>query len=203
MKGGLGSGASGRHLEQAHGSYVCKCTEDLQLLKMKPPEGDPAHPLGTSPERQAAPPGLPTRPCLCLCTMPLCGRPELSARAWARSSSCFLPLGPTHSLGSASMTVPLQAWHAWESTGCHGRALSIARFPSDCRGPLSPASPLPSSQAFDCAVSSSWNASPTPSQPILPCVGLGAGEAFGVSQMWFNVCSWAGRLCGCGEMTSL
>lgn len=68
------------------------CAEVPELLRVRPAGKDPTHPLGTSPERQMSPPGLPVLGCsaghaCCPWTMPLCGRPEPSASAWVTSAA--------------------------------------------------------------------------------------------------------------------
>ena len=103
--------------------------------------------------------GFPAGHAHCPWTMPLCRRPKPSARAWTCISSCFLPVSSAHSLGSASMTVSVKAWHALEPTGCMALpAVSLSSLQT-VEGLFIPVAPLSSSQAFSCAVSPSWNAS--------------------------------------------
>lgn len=66
--------------------------------------------------------GSPAGYACCPWTMPLCGRAEPGARAWACVSSCFLPLGPDRLAGVNTHTYSLLAWRTLEPRA--SRALS-------------------------------------------------------------------------------
>lgn len=161
------------------------CAEVPELLRVRAPGKDPAHPLGTSPERQMSPPGLPVLGCsaghaCCPWTMPLCGRPEPSASAWVTSAAASCLSAPAltgvskHDCASIGM-----AHHGTHGSPrpCPQCTQPPLRFPraslswphsSPAPRPLIVLCPLP---GVPC---------PPPGNSALPCVGNRAGKASGV-----------------------